>query len=213
MSVIESDFTTNPILPQFWTQAEAVIDAELARIRSRPPAFFRESDTSSIGIPQGPGAWAITQYDLILEMSKTPDVFSSASGITVLDLPPEFNEFFSSMIAMDDPRHGRLRRLVSAGFTPRMLNRLEDSVRGQAAGIVDDIAERGEIDFVVDVAAQLPLAIVCDLMGVPRSQLDFVFEKSNIILGASDPEYVPDAVDIPTCLLYTSDAADDSALV
>ncbi len=134
-------------------------------------------------------------------MSKNPQTFSSASGITVLDLPPEFNEFFSSMIAMDDPRHARLRRLVSAGFTPRMLARLEDSVTAQAREIIGDIADRGECDFVVDVAGRLPLAIVCDLMGVPRSELDFVFDKTNIILGASDPEYVPDADDIPTALL------------
>ena len=119
---------TNPLLAEFWTQDRARIDAELADLRGRPPQFFPEADTSSIGIPTGPGGWAIVDFDLILEMSKNPDVFSSAAGITILDLPVEFNEFFSSMIAMDDPRHSRLRRLVSAGFTPRMLQRLEDSV-------------------------------------------------------------------------------------
>ncbi|MGI9606843.1 MAG: cytochrome P450 [Acidimicrobiales bacterium] len=191
----------NPLLPHFWVQPRAQIDTELAGLRNTSPTFFPESDTSGIGIPHGPGAWAITQYDLITEMSKTPETFSSARGITVIDLPKEFNDFFSSMIAMDDPKHARLRQLVSAGFTPRMLERLERSVHVQAASIVDDIIDRGQVDFVVDVAAQLPLAIVCDLMGVPRSELDFVFDQTNIVLGASDPEYVPEAVDIPTALL------------
>ena len=73
------------------------------------------------------------------------------------------------MIAMDDPRHARLRRIVSKGFTPRMLSMLEDSVQEVASSIIDDICEKGEIDFIVDVAAALPLKIVCDLMGIPSS--------------------------------------------
>jgi len=201
-----TDHLSNPLLAEFWTQDRGVIDHELAALRHRPPQFLPEADTSAIGIPAGPGGWAIVDFELILEMSKTPEVFSSASGITIIDLPPEFNEFFSSMIAMDDPRHSRLRRLVSAGFTPRMLRRLEDSVTEQARIIIDEVAAAGSCDFVVDLAAKLPLAIVCDLMGVPRSQLGFVFDQTNIILGASDPEYVPEAGDIPTALLTAGGA-------
>ena len=192
---------TNPILAQFWTEEAAVVDAKLATIRARPPAFYPEAPTENIGIPNGPGAWAVTQYDLILEMSRTPEIYSSARGITVLDTPDYFNEFFSSMIAMDDPRHAHLRKLISKGFTPRMLARLEDSVLEQTNEIIDNVSNRGECDFVVDVASQLPLVIVCDLMGVPRSQIDFVFDQTNIILGASDPEYVPHGTDIVSALL------------
>jgi cytochrome P450 len=198
---LDQEAATNPLLAKFWVEPAAHIDQTLADLRRAGPVFMDEQFVSDIGLETGPGAWVITQHDLILEMSKTPEVYSSASGITVLDLPPEFLEFFSSMIAMDDPQHARLRKLVSAGFTPRMLNRLEDSVRDQADEIISSIATLGRCDFVVDVAARLPLVIVCDLMGVPRSELDFVFEQSNVILGASDPEYVPDAVDIPTALL------------
>ena len=197
---------TNPIMAQFWTRDAPIIDADLAELRANAPRFFAEADTTSLGLPHGPGAWAIVQYDQILEMSRTPEIFSSADGITILDLPQAFNDFFSSMIAMDDPRHSHLRKLVSMGFTPRMLAKLEDAVVVQANQIIDDISERGECDFVVDVAARLPLAIVCDLMGVPRSELDFVFDQTNIILGASDPEYVQDAVDIPTALLTAGGA-------
>jgi cytochrome P450 len=192
--------TDNPILSDFWVQDEATIDRHLAELQKQPLQFLPENDASSLGLPW-PGGWAVVDYDQIVHMSKNPEIFSSAKGITMLDTPEEFNAFFSSMIAMDDPRHGRLRRLVSAGFTPRMLSKLEDGVRVQADLIIDEIADRGECDFVVDVAARLPLAIVCDLMGVPRSQLDFVFEQTNIILGASDPEYVPEGGDVLAALL------------
>ena len=201
MSATEYDPTTNPILSEFWIQDEATIDQRLAELRSQPPQFLPENDMSSFGIAS-PGGWAIVDYEQILHMSKNPEIFSSAQGITILDAPLEFNEFFSSMIAMDDPRHARLRRLVSKGFTPRMLDKLEAGVREQADLIIDEVAERGSCDFVVDVAARLPLAIVCDLMGVPRSELDFVFDQTNIILGSSDPEFEPDdGVDILTALL------------
>lgn len=192
----------NPIIPEFWVRPAAEIDADLDRLRADGPTRHPEPEIPpDAPIPQGPGFWAVTNHRDILRCSKTPQAFSSARGITVIDSPPEFNEYFGSMIAMDDPRHARLRRIVSAGFTPRMLKRLEDSVQDLAASIVDDIAERGECDFVVDVAARLPLKIVCDLMGIPESQLDFVFERTNMILGASDPEYVAPGTDVLTALL------------
>ncbi|MEE9415278.1 MAG: cytochrome P450 [Acidimicrobiales bacterium] len=178
----------NPIYREFWTRDEQSIDADLAELRAQPPQFLPEPDGSELGLPS-PGSWVVTRYDQILEMSKTPEIYSSANGVTVIDSPPEFNEYFSSMISMDDPRHAHLRKLVSAGFTPRMLAKLEDIVQAQASTIVDDVSERGTCDFVVDVAARLPLKIVCDLMGVPDSQIDFVFDQTNVILGVSDPEY------------------------
>jgi cytochrome P450 len=105
------------------------------------------------------------------------------------------------MIAMDDPRHARLRRIVSKGFTPRMLGQLEDSVQAEASKIVADIASKGECDFVVDVAAKLPLKIVCDLMGVPQDDYQAVFDATNIILGISDPEFQTEGIDFVTALL------------
>ena len=149
----------------------------------------------------GPGYWCVTRHEDIATISRNPEIYSSAQGITITDTPPEFLEFFSSMIAMDDPRHARLRRIVSKGFTPRMLAALEDSVQEIASGIVDTITERGECDFVTDVAAALPLKIVCDLMGVPDSAYNQVFKNTNIILGVGDPEFAPENVDFVTALL------------
>ncbi len=204
MSDIE--YEPNPLYGAFWTQDPERVDHLLTGFVEQGPIFFDEPATEGIGIPNGPGAWVVTGYDDIVEMSRRTDVFSSAAGITITDLPQEFLEFYSSMIAMDNPRHSHLRKLVSRGFTPKMLAALDDSVLAQAALVVDEIAERGECDFVVDVAAKLPLAIVCDLMGVPRSELDFVFEQTNIVLGASDPEYRPDNTDVVTALLSAGGA-------
>ncbi len=192
----------NLVEPSFWVRPATEIEPDLALLRRSPLTYFPEPEVPEDSpLEQGPGIWAITRLDDILEISRTPTVFSSASGITATDVPPEFNEFFSSMIAMDDPRHARLRRIISAGFTPKMLKRLEDSVQQVARGIVEGIADRGEVDFVVDVAAALPLKIVCDLMGIPESQFQFVFDRTNIILGAGDPEYVPEGTDVLTALL------------
>ncbi len=189
----------NPIEPAFWVREAAAIDADLATLRALPPTFHLEPEVPpNIPLPRGPGAWVVTKHADILEMSKNPAIFQSGKGITYLDAPPEMNEFFSSMIAMDDPRHARLRKLVSAGFTPRMLKELEEGVQETASQIVDDVCERGEVDFVVDVAAKLPLKIVCDLMGIPDSEYQNVFDQTNIILGGSDPEYQPEGGDLLT---------------
>jgi methyl-branched lipid omega-hydroxylase len=137
-----------------------------------------------------------------LACSRQPEVFSSAKGIAgAIDQPEAFTEFFGSMIAMDDPRHGRLRRIVAAGFTPRMLKQLEEQVQIAASQIIDNVGPTGECDFVTEVAARLPLKIICDMMGVPQSDYDTVFTRSNIILGAADPEYSPEGGNIAMALL------------
>jgi cytochrome P450 len=183
----------------FWGRSDAEKEAAFALLRAEEPVSYHPflSDL----LVQTEGMYAVTRYDDILHVSKHPELFSSAQGITAIDAPPEFNEFFGSMIAMDDPRHARLRKLVSAGFTPRMMKRVEDNVRRVAAEIVDNVAERGECDFVTDVAAALPLRIICDMMDIPPSQHRFVFDQTNIVLGAGDPEYTPEGTDIVTALL------------
>ncbi len=197
----------NPLHNAFWRRDRAVVDEELRRVCARPltfyPGFQFTGDLESVDTP---GAWFVTRSSTVLEISRNPQIYSSSSGITINNFPPEFNEYFTSIITMDDPRHARLRKLVSAGFTPRMLARLEDSVQDQARLIVDNVCERGECDFVTDVAARLPLRIVCDLMGIPASEHDFVFDQSNVILGAADNEYVPELGDFVTAILTAGEA-------
>ena len=93
------------------------------------------------------------------------------------------------MIAIDAPRHTRLRIIVQKAFTPKVVAAIEEDVRHKATAIVDEHAERGEGDFVQLFAAPLPLQIICEMMGIPRDQWQRVFECTNIILGLGDPEY------------------------
>ena len=189
---------------EFWTLPAEEREGAFKTLREqRPVAFFDEPDPE--GLPpgfRGSGYYAVTRHADVLEASRQPEVFSSAQGATnIFDMPPEFLEFFGSMINLDDPRHARLRRIVSAGFTPKMLRQVEDSVQHVAAGIVDRVIDRGECDFVTEVAARLPLQIICDMMGIPASHYETIFEKSNIILSMGDPEYIPEGADIAATLL------------
>ena len=153
-------------------------------------------------LPTGPGFWALTRLDDLVQASRTPAIFTSGAGSTsVTDLPPEFLEFYGSMINTDDPRHARLRRIVSRGFTPRRLAALTDEVAATARTIVDDVIDAGALRRGPRHLRPTALKIVCDMMGVPASQYEAVYEKSNVILGASDPEYVPDAGNILVALL------------
>jgi cytochrome P450 len=100
------------------------------------------------------------------------------------------------MINMDAPKHTKLRLIVNRGFTPRQVAKIEASVRQQATEIVDRVAPMGECDFVSEIAAALPLQIICDMMGIPREDTKMIFEYTNVILGVGDPEYVTSMEDL-----------------
>lgn len=186
---------------EFWAKPWAERDAAFATLRrERPVAFFEELEVAPF--PKGPGYYAVTRYADVLTASKTPEVFSSAAGaVSILDMPAEMNEYFGSMISMDDPRHARLRRIVSGTFTPKMLNQVLDQVAATAAEVVEKVRGAGVIDFVAEVSSPFPLIVVCDLMGIPESERQMVLEQSNIILSGGDPEFIPEGTDPVTAFL------------
>lgn len=177
--------------PEFWTRPWAERDAVFDEMRATEPVkFFEEPDP--VILPQGPGYWALTRHADVVEASRKADLFCSGrGGSNIGDVPDEMLEFLGSIINMDDPRHAKQRKIVSRGFTPRVLENLKHDVERAAVEIVDEIAEKGECDFVTDVAALLPLRIILDLLGIPRSEEKFIFDRTNIILGLGDEEYVP----------------------
>ncbi|HCB34149.1 MAG TPA: cytochrome P450 [Acidimicrobiaceae bacterium] len=188
--------------PSFWSRPSGDVAVDIARLHAEAPLdWFEEPDPGDTPIERGPGYWAVCRHDDVRTVSRDPAVYSSAAGVTVTNAPPEFVEFFSSMIGMDDPRHARLRRIVAKGFTPKMLTDLDGTVQQVATSVVDGICERGSCDFVTEVAAALPLKIVCDLMGIPEQHYATVFANSNIILGITDDEFRPPDVDFYTALL------------
>ena len=186
--------------PLFWALPLEDREGAFAALRADRPISFHQEPELPI-LPRGPGYWSLVKHEDVLLASRTPEVFCSGRGSNIGDMPPDLNDFFGSMINMDDPRHARLRGIVSRGFTPRMLRRLEDDVQRVAAQIVDRLLDRGECDFVTEIAAALPLTIICNMMGIPESQHSFVFDRTNVILGAGDPEYVPDQTKIIEAIL------------
>ena len=193
---------------EFWSLPPATRERAFKTLRDeRPIPFFPEPDLQIDWIPQGPGYYALTRHADVVEASRHPDIFQSGRGaVSIPDMPVVFLEFFGSMINIDDPRHARLRGIVSAGFTPRMLQKLEGDVRRAAAGIVDDVQAKGACDFVTEVASRLPLRVICDMMGIPAGEEAAVAGHSSIILSQGDPEFIPEGVDIPTALLGAGQA-------
>src|SRR3984957_12910931 len=196
MTVAGIDLSAN----EFWGLPLAERAASFALLRAQQrPQFFAEPEVP-FAFERGPGYYALVRHADIVEASRNPEVFSSSRGATrITDLPVEFNEYFGSMINMDDPRHARLRRIVSRAFTPRMIARFENDVRRAATAIVDALLAAGPCDFVPQVAARLPLKVICDMMGVPDDQYEMVLTRTNIILSGFDPEFIsadPDEVAI-----------------
>jgi hypothetical protein len=126
----------------------------------------------------------------VLEISRRPLDFCSGRGaVSIPDMPEAAMEFFGSFINMDDPRHARQRGIVSCSFTPRQLAKVLDSVETICTEVIDGFCEAGEVDLVEVLSRPFPLLIICDMMGIPRSEFDTVLEATNVILGGGDPEF------------------------
>jgi cytochrome P450 len=186
---------------EFWAKPWSERNAAFATLRRENPiAYFPEPILEPF--PEGPGYFAITKMHDLLEISRHPEVFCSGQGaVSILDMPADMNEFYGSLISMDDPRHARLRKIVSGTFTPRMLNNVLEDVEKTAKKVVDRIVEKGEIDFVKDVSMPFPLLVILDMMGIPHSEFDTVLAQSNIILSGGDPDFIPEGTDPITAFL------------
>ncbi|MFN5651499.1 MAG: cytochrome P450 [Actinomycetes bacterium] len=180
--------------PEFWTAPRDWRFGAFKTLRDESPfQFFEEFVPEDSLFPRGPGYRALTRHEDIWHVSRNPQLFCSGNGSNIGDLPVEINEFFGSMINMDDPKHFRLRSIVSKGFTPKEITALEESVRVRSKAVIDRMFERfpeRSCDFVREVAALMPLQIICDMMGIPESDEEMIFNWTNTILGVGDPEYV-----------------------
>jgi cholest-4-en-3-one 26-monooxygenase len=153
-------------------------------LRAEAPVYFHPE-------PGGRGFWAVTKYDDIVSISKDPGTFSSwRGGTNIPDYPPDNLAVIRMlMVNMDPPQHTKFRRLTSTGFTPRMIARMEEYIRRAAVKIVDEAAPLGACDFVTKIAAELPLVVIADIMGVPQDDRHKVFDWSNRLIGFDDPEF------------------------
>ncbi len=164
---------------------ESVPHGMFDALRREAPVWFHP------GNDEVEGFWCIVKYADLVELSRDyPHASSELGGITLYDAPTEDLELQRQMmLMMDPPKHTKLRLLVNKGFTPRMIGRLDEHIRDITKAIVDGIAARGECDFVVEVAAELPLQVIAEMMGVPQEDRHKIFEWSNRLIGSEDPEY------------------------
>ena len=153
-------------------------------MRHEAPIYFHKE-------PKGPGFWCVTKHEDVMTVSKDPHTFSSKRGATnIQDYPAEdLSAIQMMMLNMDPPQHNQFRKLASTGFTPRMVARLEPRIRAAAKDIVDQVIAKGEADFVTSIAAELPLRVIADLLGVPQEDRHKIFDWSNRLIGFDDPEF------------------------
>ena len=178
----------------FWGLDDDVRDATFATLRRDAPISFHASFIGD-GFSAVAGHWALTRYDDVFYASRHPEVFSSSPNITIPDQSPELAEYFGSMIVLDDPRHLRLRNIVSRAFTPRVVARTEVSVRERARRLVESMIANhpdGNGEVVSELAGPLPLQVICDMMGIPEEDHQRVFHWTNVILGFGDPDLATD---------------------
>jgi cholest-4-en-3-one 26-monooxygenase len=157
------------------------------RLRREDPVHWWDR---TAGIP----FWAVTRHADIIEISKQPDRFVNGKRLVIAHDPeqPMQQVFPPTLIEMDPPKHGVYRQLLSKRFTPRYLERLHADIEQIAAEIVEELiakSDAGECDFVREVAAPLPIAVIAWLLGVPKSDWNLLFEWTNRTIGAGDPEY------------------------
>ena len=173
--------------PRFWRLPLGARMARFAAMRERDP-FTRARVVDSL-TGEDAEFHAVTRYADVVEISRRPRDFVSGRGsIAIADLPADAMEFFGSFIVMDDPRHARQRGIVSRAFTPRRLEQVLASVEGVCAEVIDGFCETGEADLVQSLSVPFPLLVICEMMGIPRSEYQTVLDATNTILGAGDPD-------------------------
>ncbi len=155
-----------------------------AFLRKNAPVWWQEE-------ADGPGFWAVTSHADCTTVNRDYEHFSSHRKATFIwDLAEEdLAQQQLVMLNMDPPLHTRYRRLVNKGFTPRMVNQLHNRIHAATDDIIDSVIEKGTADFVTDIAAELPLTVIAELLGVPDQDRHRMFDWSNRMIGNQDPEY------------------------
>ncbi len=167
------------------TWGRSVPHDQFDRLRSEAPVCWHPE-------PDGPGFWAVTRHGDVRAVSHDPELFSSEVGSTFI--PDQDEEALAqirlTILNMDPPKHHRYRRLVSRGFTPKVIGRLVDEIERRAAAVIDDVCERGEAEFVEEIAAQVPVQMICEMIGLDRELWPRMFELSNVLIGSrDDPDF------------------------
>lgn len=166
---------------------------EFKRLRNEYPIYWNEEEDPE------PGFWAITKHEDIKEISTNPGLFSSAKGINIAydpeSDPAVVGAVIGNMITMDPPMHIDYRKVANPFFTYKAIHKLEESVRNFAIKFIEEIGPKGECDFMPDLAARLPIAVLCDILGVPHEDEKKIFDWSNTLIGLEDPDLSPGGIE------------------
>ncbi|MFF3669139.1 cytochrome P450 [Microtetraspora malaysiensis] len=175
------------VVDQDYYARHGVPHEQLKWLRDNAPVFWHEGD-AELGWP---GFWAVTKHEDVVHVSRHSDLFSSARRLALFnELPEEERELQRMMMLnQDPPEHTRRRSLVNRGFTPRVISLLEEHIRDICHRLVDEAEGKSDLDFVTDISAPLPLYVICELLGAPVEDRDKIFEWSNRLIGAEDPDY------------------------
>ena len=152
-------------------------------LRREAPVWWQTAPDGYLG--QDEGFWVLSKHEDVQAANRDSELFSALDGPSLSHNPEIAGNM---MVAMDGQDHSRLRRLISAGFTPRMTGRLEEQARRWAVSIVDEAVERGACDFVADIAYRLPMHMIADIVGIPIEDRNWLFQLTNDFLQAGDPQ-------------------------
>ena len=207
MTVTDRSLEGIDLLAATW--GSGVPHDQFDRLRAEAPVYFHPE-------PDGPGFWALTKHADVMTVSHDWATFSSELGGTFIPTADEeaLSQLRLTILNMDPVKHNRYRRLVSSGFTPRMINALVEDIERRAAVVVDNVCERGEVEFVEEIAAQVPVQMICEMIGLEPELWPRIFELSNHLIGSrDDPDYQelpggPQAAAIEVYMLCDAVAAD-----
>jgi cytochrome P450 len=198
MTSASVDASQRPDIAHPGTYAAGVPHEEFSRRREHEPVawvpeplLWRHSSGGRIA-SQGSGFWAATTHEAVLSASRRPQDFSSAAkGVFLSDprTPGDLRQTRQLLVNMDAPQHGRIRKLVTSVFTPRAVRELAGSVTGHAEALVAKAVRAGDFDVVTDLASELPLLVLSDLLGMPPEDRHRLYRWSNHLVGFDDPEY------------------------
>jgi cholest-4-en-3-one 26-monooxygenase len=183
MTVTDRGLEDIDLLAATW--GRGVPHDQFDRLRREAPVFWHPE-------PDGRGFWALTKHADVRAVSHDATTFSSEVGGTFIPDQDEMalSQLRLTILNMDPPKHHRYRRLVSKGFTPRMITALVEEIERRAAAVVDAVCEKGEVEFVEEIAAQVPVQMICEMIGLEREVWPRMFEISNQLIGSrDDPDY------------------------
>jgi cytochrome P450 len=177
----------------FWSTTAVERERSFAVLRRERPVSWHRPVENPILPEGGGGYWAVVRHADVVAVSKDPQTFCSGRGVMFGDAPEELLEATQSFLAMDAPRHAKLRRLVASAFTPRRVATIDAQIRAQARAIVDDLAGRGDCDAVEHISRRLPMWTISEMMGVAPEDSDAYAGMANSLVAAGDAEVVGDS--------------------